>query len=138
MWQYCNVFGTVLQVLQSDGGNYSVCVNAATLALIDAGIALRDVVCACTAAVLGTDSMATVVDVNNVEESTSRGAVMTVAVLPKSGQIVHVEMTGRLHEEGLPVLLDSATTACHDVLSILDDVIRDHVTALASTIVSSS
>ena len=30
-----------VEVLQADGGNYCACVNAATLALIDAGIPLR-------------------------------------------------------------------------------------------------
>lgn len=119
-------------MLQSDGGNYSACVNAATLALIDAGIAMRDVVCSCTAAVLGTD--VNVVDVNNVEDSSSRGAVISVAVLPKSDQIVHVEMAGRLHEDRLPALLETASKGCHEVVHLLDDVIRHHVTKLASTV----
>lgn len=30
-------------------GDYSVCVNAATMALIDAGIPMKDFVCACSA-----------------------------------------------------------------------------------------
>lgn len=30
-------------------GDYSVCVNAATMALIDAGIPMKDYVCACSA-----------------------------------------------------------------------------------------
>jgi hypothetical protein len=38
-----------VEVLQADGGNYCACVNAATLALIDAGIPLKDYVTACTA-----------------------------------------------------------------------------------------
>lgn len=33
-----------VEVLQADGGNYCACVNAATLALIDAGIPLKVVV----------------------------------------------------------------------------------------------
>uniref|UniRef100_A0A673JYD4 Exosome component 4 n=1 Tax=Sinocyclocheilus rhinocerous TaxID=307959 RepID=A0A673JYD4_9TELE len=37
-----------VKILQADGGNYSACVNAATLALVDAGIPMRDYVCACT------------------------------------------------------------------------------------------
>lgn len=128
VWALCK------QVLQSDGGNYSACVNGATLALIDAGIGMRDVVCACTAAVLGTDSATTIVDVNNMEESTPRGAVVTVAILPKSGQIVHVDMSGRLHEVKLPALLDTATAGCGDVMHRLEDVIQCHVKQLASTV----
>jgi ribonuclease PH len=38
-----------VEVLQADGGDYAVCVNAATLALIDAGIPIRDVCCAVSA-----------------------------------------------------------------------------------------
>jgi len=33
----------------SIAGDYSVCVNAATMALIDAGIPMKDFVCACSA-----------------------------------------------------------------------------------------
>nr|KAF6395764.1 exosome component 4 [Molossus molossus] len=36
-----------VQVLQADGGTYAACVNAATLAVLDAGIPMRDFVCAC-------------------------------------------------------------------------------------------
>ncbi len=41
-----------VEVLQADGGNYCACVNAATLALVDAGIPMRDYVCACTASLM--------------------------------------------------------------------------------------
>lgn len=38
-----------LQVIQQDGGVLQACVNAATMALIDSGVAMTDYVCACTA-----------------------------------------------------------------------------------------
>ena len=38
--------------MKADGGNYCACVNAATLALIDAGIPLIDYVSACTASLV--------------------------------------------------------------------------------------
>ena len=41
-----------VEVLQADGGNLCACINAATLALIDAGIPLRDYVTACTASLV--------------------------------------------------------------------------------------
>ena len=56
-----------VEVLQADGGNYCACVNAATLALIDAGIPLKDYVTACTASlVLDTP----LVDVSSLEATT--------------------------------------------------------------------
>ena len=52
---------------QADGGNYCACVNAATLALIDAGIPLKDYVTACTASlVLDTP----LVDISSLEATT--------------------------------------------------------------------
>ena len=39
-----------IQVIQSDGGLLSVAINAVTLALIDAGIPMKDFVVACAAA----------------------------------------------------------------------------------------
>ena len=54
----------LFQVLQADGGNYCAAVNAATLALIDAGIPLKDYVTACTAGYINDRVL---VDVNNTE-----------------------------------------------------------------------
>jgi len=70
LWQYicdsilCTV--ALLQVLQSDGGNYCASINAATLALIDAGIPMKDIVCACSASFMKETA---VVDINHLEET---------------------------------------------------------------------
>ena len=37
-----------LQVLQADGGTRSACFNAAVMALVDAGVAMRDLLAACS------------------------------------------------------------------------------------------
>jgi exosome complex component RRP41 len=47
-----------VEVLQADGGDYAVCVNAATLTLIDAGIPIRDVCCAVSCGVAIKDNVA--------------------------------------------------------------------------------
>ena len=50
-------------MLQADGSDYAVCVNAATLALIDAGIPIRDVCCAVTVGLVTQNGLAqTLVD----------------------------------------------------------------------------
>ena len=69
-----------VEVLQADGGNYCACVNAATLALIDAGIPLKDYVCACTASLVNDTPL---VDISSLE-STTGGPELTLAALPKS------------------------------------------------------
>ena len=69
-----------IQILQSDGGNTMAAINAGTLALIDAGIAMKDYVVACTAANL--DGTA-VLDANQ-PEANAQGAELMVAMLAKS------------------------------------------------------
>merc|ERR1719186_676157 len=88
-----------VEVLQADGGNLCACINAATLALIDAGIAMRDYVSACTASMLEDEHP--ILDMSNIEENSGMVAVMSMAVLPKSGQIVYLEMNNRLHKDHL-------------------------------------
>ena len=71
------------QVLQSDGGNYCASVNAATLALMDAGIPMKDYVIACA----GSYTKETpIIDINRLEES-SGGAEVIMAILPRCDQV---------------------------------------------------
>ncbi|CAE6490552.1 unnamed protein product [Rhizoctonia solani] len=83
-----------VQVLQQDGGVLQAAINAATLALIDAGIALTDYVCACTAACIDTTGL---LDLTNTEESDLPN--LTLAVLPRSKRVTLVTMETRLHVE---------------------------------------
>lgn len=77
-----------VQVLQADGGNRCACINAAAMALIDAGIPMKDFVCACSASYIEDTPM---LDLNYLEE-TSGGPDLTVATLPKSGKIVLLQV----------------------------------------------
>lgn len=119
-----------LEVLQSDGGTLSVCINAATLALIDAGIALKDYVCACS---VGFVDGVPLVDISQLEES-MRGPEITVAVLPKSKQMVLLEMTSRVHVDHLQKMMDAAVKGCIDVHAIFDSRVKEHTAELGSSI----
>lgn len=56
-----------IEILQTDGGSeMCAAVNAATLALIDAGICMREYICACTASL--TDDGVPLLDVSHLEE----------------------------------------------------------------------
>ncbi|XP_064394974.1 exosome complex component RRP41-like [Halichondria panicea] len=112
-----------VQVLQSDGGNRSACINAATMALIDAGIPMRDYVCASSASFIEDTPM---LDLNYLEQ-TSGGPDLTVATLPKSGKIVLMQMDSRLHTDSLSKVLDIATQGCKRVHTILDTVVKKNL-----------
>ncbi|KAM7075236.1 exosome complex component RRP41 [Molossus nigricans] len=112
-----------VQVLQADGGTYAACVNAATLAVLDAGIPMRDFVCACSAGFVDGTALA---DLSHVEEAAG-GPQLALALLPASGQIALLEMDARLHEDHLEQVLEAAAQAARDVHTLLDRVVRQHV-----------
>ena len=117
-----------LQVLHADGSHYSACVNVATLALIDAGISLKDFVCSCSASYIKNQA---IIDINHVEESADC-AVFSAAYLPKLDQIVYSEMSGRLHVDELPKVIDGVVTGCKDIYTVLERTVREHMEETAS------
>ncbi|XP_015706597.1 exosome complex component RRP41 [Coturnix japonica] len=118
-----------VQVLQADGSNYCACVNAATLAVMDAGIALRDFVCAGSA---GLAEDAALADLSYIEEAAG-GPQAALALLPGSGAMALVQMDARLHHERLEAVMDAAAAACRAVHAVLEEALRERtreVTAL--------
>ncbi|KAF9581728.1 Exosome complex component RRP41 [Lunasporangiospora selenospora] len=120
-----------LQVIQHDGAMLQACINATTLALIDAGIAMSDYVCACTA---GWIEREPAIDLNYIEESSDTSEV-TIALLPKSGKVTLVQMESRLHVDKLEELLSLARDGCQQLYGELDRTIRDRAEDLAKKIV---
>ncbi|CAB3225964.1 unnamed protein product [Arctia plantaginis] len=116
-----------VEVLQEDGGAYCACVNAATLALIDAGIPLRAYACACSASMAWRNGEPEpLVDVGHVEEAAG-GVVLTVASLPSTGSIGLLEMSHRLHMDYFDVVMSRAMQGCRDIEVILDRAVREHL-----------
>lgn len=116
-----NIF---VEVIQSDGGNYCTAVNAATLALIDAGIAISEYICACSSSIANGDTP--LIDVSNLEEITG-GPVLTVAALPNSEKIAFMEMSQRFHLEELPHVLRAVMNGCKEVKNIMDKAVHEHL-----------
>ncbi|KAL3933454.1 MAG: hypothetical protein SGPRY_000273 [Prymnesium sp.] len=93
-------------VLQKDGGVRSACINAVSLALMDAGVAMEDFVCACS---VGAVSGSLLLDPNGQEDQV--GAELSVGYLPRSERVSTVQL-----EFKIP-------------LSSLDEVRRLHVSS---------
>ncbi|KAI6059563.1 Exosome complex component RRP41 [Aix galericulata] len=117
-----------VQILQADGGNYCACVNAATLAVIDAGIPLRDYVCASSAGLVEDTALA---DLSYLEEAAG-GPQAALALLPTSGQMALLQLDARLHQDRLGAVLEAAGGACRAVHAVLDCVVREHVRDLTA------
>lgn len=114
-----------LEVLQSDGSNMSACINAATLALIHAGIPIKDFVVSCSATLIDDH---TLVDVSHFEESISSLPVFTLSMLPKSKQIVSMESTGRVPLDLIEKIIDRAVSGCEEIHQICKTIVLNYVT----------
>ncbi|RLI27093.1 MAG: exosome complex exonuclease Rrp41 [Candidatus Hecatellales archaeon] len=103
-----------IEVLQSDGGTRCAGITAASLALADAGIPLRDLVAACA---VGKVDGQLVVDLNDVEDKEGE-ADMPVAYIPALNQISLLQMDGQLTEEEFAKALEMAKEACMKIYQL--------------------
>lgn len=117
-----------VQVLQADGGTRCACINAATLALADAGVPMRDLVSACAAGYLNSTP---ILDLNYVEDS-AEGPDLTVAILPTLGRVTLMQMDARLHIETFDTVSALAQEGCQGVAKYLQQVLKDHTLRLAA------
>jgi exosome complex component RRP41 len=113
-------------VLQQDGGLLQACVNATTLALMNAGVPLQDFVCAVSAGVYTTEPL---LDLTALEEGDIPHA--TVALLPRSGALTLVNMETRLHVDRFEQILRIASEAGHVVHAEM----RKHIRARTRNLV---
>jgi exosome complex component RRP41 len=116
-----------LHILNQDGSLLAACLNAATLALIDAGIPMRDYIVACTAG--STSSYASndekadpLLDLNVLEEQEL--PFLTVATLGASDRVTVLVMETRVQVGRLEGMLAVGVDGCKQVRSILDGVVR--------------
>ncbi|KAJ3052552.1 Exosome complex component RRP41 [Rhizophlyctis rosea] len=118
-----------IQILQLDGGALHAAINATTLAMIDAGVPMRDFVCACSA---GWYKDTALLDLNHLEESADV-PTLTVGLLPKSGKVTLLSLESRLHLDKFQSVLELASQGCERMRDELDSTIRKATQELAKT-----
>lgn len=82
----------VVEIHQQDGGVLQTAINATTIALMDAGVAMYDQLVAVSA---GLHSEAVLIDLTHYEENDMPH--LTVAIMPRSGKVTLLNMESRLH-----------------------------------------
>ena len=128
-----STISVTLHVLSLDGGLLAACLNAATLAMIDAGVPMKDYVGACTcglsplapSALRGTgDTQDPLLDLNTMEEQEL--PFLTVATLGAEGDnVVVMSMERRVTVEKMESMLATGIDGCKRVRDLLDQVIRE-------------
>ena len=136
LYPKCKISVAVV-VLADDGGRLEAAINAATLALMDAGIPLKDMVCACSAGrwnAGGSDEI--VVDLNRreIQAATGMGGgggtsdtiYLPVATMPQRGTIVLSQCESRLSggAEAFSQVLEAAMVGCQMVMEVMAAAVR--------------
>ena len=119
-------------ILQDDGGVLECAINAVTLALVNAGVALKDLVCSCSVGLMiSSSSHVCIIDLNKGEENESyNGNVskMSAALMPQRGSVVLSKLaSSRLKNvKELEGMMKAASEGCKAVYDIMTQCIRDH------------
>ncbi|ESW19265.1 hypothetical protein PHAVU_006G109900 [Phaseolus vulgaris] len=115
-----------VQVLQADGGTRSACINAATLALADAGIPMRDLVTSCSAGYLNSTSL---LDLNYVEDSAG-GPDVTLGILPKLDKVTLLQMDSKLPIDILETVMQLAIEGCKAIANYIREILLENTKQL--------
>jgi exosome complex component RRP41 len=106
-----------IEILNSDGGTRCAGITATSIALADAGIPLKDLIVACAA---GKIDGKIVLDLNEVEDQFGEADV-PVAIMPRTDEILLLQMDGRLSPEEFKKTLALAIDGCKQVYTIQKD-----------------
>ncbi|MDG6994794.1 MAG: exosome complex exonuclease Rrp41 [Nitrososphaerota archaeon] len=103
-----------VEVLQSDGGSRCAGISAASVALADAGINMRDLVAACAA---GKVAGQVVLDVDDTEDKEGQ-ADLPIAIMPNSNQVTLLQLDGQLNSEEFNKAFSWALEGCRKVYQL--------------------
>jgi exosome complex component RRP41 len=109
-----------IEVLQSDGGTRCAGITAASLALADAGIPMRDLVVACAS---GKVDGQIVLDLCDLEDKFGE-ADLPVAMIPRSEEITLLQMDGSLTPEEFREAFKLAIEGCKQIYAMQKEALR--------------
>jgi len=103
-----------IEVLQADGGSRCAALDAASVALADAGIPMRDMVSAIAA---GKVADTIVLDVNNEEDQAGQ-ADMPVGYMPNMDKVTLIQLDGILTQDEYKKCIQTAIDGCKLVYEV--------------------
>jgi len=109
-----------IEVLQADGGTRCASITAASLALADAGIPMRDLVVACAAGKVDDQVVLDLMD----EEDKLGVADVPVAYMPSLNAITLLQMDGILTPEELEKAINMAMDGCKKIYAMQKEALK--------------
>jgi exosome complex component RRP41 len=109
-----------IEVLQADGGTRCASITAASLAIADAGIPMRDLVVACAA---GKVEDTVVLDLMDTEDKVG-AADVPVAFMPNLNAVTLLQMDGVLAPEEFETAVNMAVEGCKKIYPMQKEALR--------------
>jgi exosome complex component RRP41 len=103
-----------VEILQSDGGSRCASICAASVALADAGINMRDLVVGCAA---GKVAGQVVLDVDDTEDKEGQ-ADLPIAIMPNTNEVSLLQLDGQLNDEEFNKAFTWALEGCRKIYQI--------------------
>ena len=110
-----------VEILQADASTRTAGLNAASLALADAGVPMRDLISSCS---VGRVDGKIILDLDGVEDN--YGEVdMAVATIGNQDKIVLLQMDGTITKEELAKMLELAKKGCYEIYDKQKKVLKE-------------
>ena len=116
-----------IEVLQADAGTRCAGLTAASVALADAGIPMRDLVTSCASGKIGG---VVALDLNKDEDNFGE-ADCPMAIVPRTGEIVLLQMDGHLTADEFDQAIDLSINATKEIYELQRDALRRRYAAVA-------
>ena len=97
-----------IEVIEAEGGTRCAGITAAAVALVDAGVPMKDIVVGCAAGKVNDEI---VLDLSEVEDKEGQADV-PIAMMPRTGEITLLQSDGNLTEEEFAKAIDLAMEGC--------------------------
>ncbi len=110
-----------IEISQADAGTRTAAITAGSLALADAGIAMKDLV---AAVAVGKINGEFVLDLNKEEEDIEGAVDIPIAMMPRRKEITSLQMDGKLSDEELLEALKLAEKGINKIYEIQKEVLK--------------
>jgi len=117
-----SVINVIVELPQTDAGTRCAGICAASMALADAGLTMKDLVSAVAA---GCINGTPVVDVSKEEEDMEgENADIPIAIIPRTGEISLLQLDGEVEKENLIKAIEMAKKACKRIAEVQKEAIK--------------
>jgi len=126
-----SVIDVFIEVIQADGGSRCAAVTAASLAIADAGVPMKDLVAGCAAGILDGQ---VVLDLDDIEDKEGDGD-LPFAFLPHSDQVVLLQSDGVFTPDEYKKALDMLIPACKKIYQMQRDALTTKYSRITEEVI---